>query len=589
MITKGLIDKESLSYKLRQLVWEVAKEFDKSLKIEDVQIEHPANPEHGDFATNVAMILAKRLKKKPLDLARQIISQTLNTKYQIPYLDCVEVAPPGFINFWLSKAFLLDSALQSIKQIEKFGSSRIGKGKTVVIDYSSPNIARPFGIGHLRSTIIGQALYNIYEFLGWRTIGDNHIGDWGTQFGKLIVAIKRWGKKEASEMKVKELEALYVKFHQEVEKDLELDDEARAWFKKLEEGNHEAREIWKTCVDISMKEFNRVYDLLGVEIDYVLGESFYENKMDEVIAEAKNKGIAKKSKRALVIDIPRVKAPLMLLKSDGATTYQTRDLATIKYRLKTWKPDLYIYEVGAEQTLHFKQVFGAAVLLGYGTIDQFVHVAHGLYRWKEGKFSTRKGMTIRLEEVLNEAIQKARKIAQEAGISKDLFEEEREKVTKKVGIGAVKYNDLKQGSEQDIIFDWEKILSLEGNSGPYLQYTYARAKSVLRKAKTKPFGLESFKPEGFKIKMNEEELVILRTIYQFPEVVLEAAKNFAPNLICNFLFDLAQKFNTFYNRWPIIKAEKKEEQEFRLLLTASVAQILGNGLTLLGIETLEKM
>jgi arginyl-tRNA synthetase len=557
-----------------------------NFRLEEIQIEHPVSAEHGDYATNVAMVLAKILKAKPFDLAQKIVERLIAQRPD--FIEKVEAVPAGFINFRLSKEFLLNSLVQSIELGEKYGANEIGRGKTVVIDYSSPNIAKSFGVGHLRSTNIGQALYNIYKFLGWKTIGDNHLGDWGTQFGKLIVALKKWGENEPSNFTIKELEGLYIKFHKEAEKDTSLEDEARAWFKKLEDGDQEARKIWQACVKSSLKEFERIYDLLGVKIDFILGESFYEDKMDEIVADAQKKGVAKKSEGALVIEVPGIRAPVILLKSDGATTYHTRDLATIEYRVRTWKPDLYIYEVGAEQTLYFKQVFGAAALLGYGKLEQFVHIGHGLIRRKEGKFSTRQGMTIHLEEVLQEAMRRARELAQEAGISKDLSARVRERIARAVGIGAVKYNDLKQGPERDIIFDWDKILSLEGNSGPYLQYTYARAQSVLRKAGK--FHLAGVHPHTFEVGgFNEEEMAILRTIYKFPEVVLGAAKNFAPNLICNFLFDLAQKYNNFYNLHPIIKAPSPEIVDFRLALTKSTAQAIKNGLTLLGIEALERM
>lgn len=628
----NLIDESSIRYRIASLlyevIWEITRKEPKEFKPKNIYfaLEHPKNEKFGDWSFNTAKIyrgLAMAIdghvpggKKEgiiwsgvasdPEGLATKIVVRIKKRK-KLDWLERSEASGAGFINFWLSKKFLLDSLVQAVKEKDRFGSGKVGQGKTVVIDYSSPNIAKSFGIGHLRSTIIGQALYNIYQFLGWKTIGDNHLGDWGTQFGKLIVAIKKWGRKEASRLKVKELEALYVKFHQKVKKDSRLDDEARAWFKKLEDGDPEARKIWKACVETSMEEFNRIYELLGVKIDYVLGESFYEDKMDEVIADAKKKGIAKESKGALVIEIPGIKAPLMLLKSDGATTYHTRDLATIKYRLKTWRPDLYIYEVGADQALYFKQVFTAALLLGYGTLDQFVHVAHGMIRWEEGRLKTREGKTIYLEEVLSEAIQRAKKLAQRVGISKGLSSKAQDEVAKVVGVGGVKYNDLKQRPETDIVFSWDKILSLEGNSGPYLQYTYARARSVLRKWQSSKVAkqqrkilssaaLELCRSGAFK----EEELAILRTVYQFPEVILEAAKNFAPNLICNFLFDLAQKFNAFYNKWPILEPVKptvkptsdvgvENVRNFRPLLTASVAQVLKNGLRLLGIETLEKM
>jgi len=568
-----------------------------NFRFEDVQIEHPVSPEHGDYATNVAMVLAKTLKAKPFDIAQKIEDKLMIQRPD--FIEKIEAVPAGFINFWLSKDFLLNSLIQSIKLGEKYGSGEIGKGKTVVIDYSSPNIAKSFGIGHLRSTNIGQALYNVYKFLGWKTIGDNHLGDWGTQFGKLIVAILNHNKTEnlkKGKLTIDDLERLYVEFHREVEKDPKLDGQAREWFKKLEEGDRTAREIWRACVDLSLKEFARIYQLLGIKIDFTLGESFYEDKMAEVIAEAQEKGVAKESEGALVIEIPGIRAPVILLKSDGATMYHTRDLATIKYRIRTWKPDLYIYEVGADQKLYFQQLFGAAALLGYGKPKQFVHIGHGLIRWKKGKFSTREGTTIHLEEVLDEGVQRAKKLAQKAGISKGLTKELQEKIVYSVGIGAVKYNDLKQDPERDVVFDWDKILSLEGNSGPYLQYTYARAGSVLRKIQRckdtkmqRLNGISGSLDLWISAAFNNEELAILRTVYKFPEVVLEAAKNFAPNLICNFLFDLAQKYNNFYNLHPIIKAPSPEIVNFRLALTRSTAQVIKNGLKLLGIEALERM
>jgi len=509
----------------------------------------------------------------------------------------IEVAPPGFINIWLQNEYLISQLAEVLKKKEKYGSSKLGKGKTMVIDYSSPNIAKPFGIGHLRSTIIGQAIYNLYKFLGWKTIGDNHLGDWGTQFGKLIVAIRRWAKKPVSQLTIADLEKLYVKFHQRASKKPQLEDEAREWFKKLEEKNSEARKIWKTCVEVSLKEFDRIYQLLGVKIDYTLGESFYEDKMPEIINLALAKKIAKKSQGALVIDLSEAGIPpAMLLKSDGTTTYLLRDLATICYRKRRWQPDLYVYEVGADQKLHFQQLFLAASKLGLGKITQFVHVAHGLIRFEEGKMSTREGKTVLLEEVLEEAIRRAKKIIQASQTKRGLSAHQQEKVARLVGIGAVKYFDLSHHPTTDIIFDWEKMFRLEGNSAPYLQYTYARTQSVLRKFQISNFKFQISSKKCFRFqvssfKLNEEEIALLRTIYKFPEVVLEAAGNFAPNLICNFLFDLAGKFNLFYNKWPILRPESYVEntRHFRLALTAAVGQVIKNGLSLLGIETLERM
>lgn len=557
------------------------------LPTENVGLEHPALLEHGDYATNVALKLAKFRKGKdwqtPLELAEKIAQ---GVQKSVQEYARVAVAKPGFINFTLAQERLVRELQKILKEKDNFGKGDWGKGKTVVIDYSSPNIARPFGIGHLRSTIIGQALYNIYQFSGWKCIGDNHLGDWGTQFGKLIYIIRREGL-DPSQLSIKKLEELYIQFHKEAKEKPELEEEGRKWFKRLEDGDKEARKIWQACVDLSLEEFDRIYDLLGVKIDYTLGESFYQDKMDEVIQEAKKKGVARKSEGAWVVEVPGVGPPLMLLKSDGATTYHTRDLATIKYRIKTWNPSLYIYETGTDHVLHFRQLFAAAKKLGYGEREQFVHVAHGMIRSAEGRFSTRKGTIVHLEEVLSEAVARAESISEKAGISKNLSKAERGGVAKAVGIGGIKYNDLKQSPERDILFDWEKILNLEGDSGPYLQYTHARCCSVLAKAGS----WSEIKPGSLNI--NPEELVLLRTFYKFPEIIQDAAKNFAPNLICNFLFDLAQKFNLFYNRWPILepraKSQKSEIKSFRLALTSATAQVLRNGLLLLGIEPLERM
>lgn len=551
---------------IKNLIEKTLKDLYKK-KIE-VKVERPTEAIHGDYSTNVAMIL----KKNPQEIAQAIKSDILER---------IEVKN-GFINFFLSKNFLIEELKKILREKDKYGLSKIGEGKTVVIDYSSPNIAKPFGIGHLRSTIIGQAIYNIYKFLGWRCIGDNHLGDWGTQFGKLIVAIKKWGIKKFS---IEELEELYVKFHKEAEKNPDLEEEARNYFKKLEEGDKEARKIWKNCVEISLKEFERIYKLLGIKIDYAFGESFYQPTLKGIIEEVKKKKITIKSQGALIVQYPKDELPpAMILKSDGTTTYFTRDLATIKFRLKKWKPDLIVYEVGADQTLHFQQLFKAVELLGWTKKTKFFHIAHGLYRTKTGKFSTRKGETIHLEEVLNEGILKAKEIIEKSETARGLSEKEKEEVAKIVGIGAVKYNDLAQHYSKDIVFDWDKVLNLKGNSGPYLQYTFVRCQSVLRKAKFK-IDFRELKIFNF----NKEEEEILREIYKFSEVIEESAEKFSPNLICNFIFNLAQRYNLFYNLHPILKAETKELKNFRLALTKAVALILKSSLSLLGISTPEKM
>ena len=576
-----------LTQKIKNLLQKAVKELQKEevlpkFEIPEIKIEHPREKIYGDYATNIAIVIARKAGKNPMEIGEIIKSKVKSQKSKV--FDEIETAKPGFINFFLSKKALIKELKRALKEKERYGSSKIGRGEKVIVDYSSVNIAKPFGVGHLRSTIIGQAVYNIYRFLGYKTIGDNHLGDWGAQFGKLIAAIKRW-KKGNTNLSIKELEELYVKFHKEAEGNPDLIEEGREWFKKLEKGDKEARRIWRNCIETSLKEFKRIYNLLGVKIDYALGESFYEPFLEEVIKEAENKGIAKKSRGALVIEYPKSPLPpAMLLKSDGATTYFTRDLAAIKYRIERWKPRLIIYEVGAEQRLHFRQLFKAVEMLGWvkPKRTKFVHIAHGLYRTKTGKFSTRRGQVIHLEEVLNEAILRAKEVIEKSG--RGLPKKEKERIAKTVGIGAVKYNDLSEQPSKDIIFDWGKILNLKGNSGPYLQYTYARAQSVLKKAKTK---IDARKIKAAPI--NKEEEGILRESYKFPEIIQEAAENFSPNIICNFIFQLSQKYNLFYDLHPIIKAKDVDKKNFRLALTLAVSQIVKTGLSLLGISTPEKM
>ena len=600
---------------------EIAKFIEKSIKklqkqkklpffkIPKILVESPEEKSHGDYAANIALIIAKEVKRNPLEIAEVIKSkiQMPNVKsnpkskcqkgFQI--IEKVEVVEPGFINFFLTKEFFLNKLKQILKEKGRYGSSSAGKGKTMVIDYSSPNIAKAFGVGHLRSTIIGQALYNIYKFSGWKCIGNNHLGDWGTQYGKLTYQILKYKLEVKTEIEkteilksftIEKLEELYVKFHKEAEKNPKMEEEARAWFKKLEQGDKEAKKIWQACVDISLKEFERTYKLLGVKIDYCLGESFYQDKSEEVINEAIKKKITLKSQGALIIKYPKDELPpSMLLKSNKTTTYLTRDLAAIKYRFKKWAPDLFIYEVGVDQILHLKQLFWAVELLGWAKRGQFVNVAHGLVRWKHGKFSTRRGETIHLEEILEQAIARAGEIIRKSETSKKLSQKEKEKIAVMVGIGAVKYNDLSQHYNKDIVFDWDKVLNLKGNSGPYLQYTITRCQSVLKKSPRTVLDQKKTRTVLDQFELEKEEEDILRTIYKFPEVVQNAAEKFSPNLICNFAFDLAQKYNLFYNFCPIIKAKTLERKEFRLALTYATSQILKNCLKLLGISIPEKM
>lgn len=539
----------------------------KELGYSSFSIEIPIDKKFGDYSTNAAMkagedpaIIAEKLRIKNKELR-------------------IETAG-GYINFFVSKDYLTQELKNILKEKNKYGCSKKGKGKTVVVDYSGVNIAKPFGIGHLRSTIIGQAIYNLYKCLGYKIVGDNHIGDWGTQFGKLIYAIKTWGdEKNIQNYSIQSLLSLYIKFHEEAEKDPEIKNEGRKWFEKLEKGDKDARKIWKKCVKISLKEFERVYEILGVNIDLTLGESFYEPMLKDVIKEALKKGAAKKSQGAIIIEFPgNALPPLLIEGSDGATLYGTRDLAAIKYRLDKFKPEKIIYEVGSEQSLYFKQLFWAAEILGWAKKENFFHVAHGLMRLKTGKMSTRKGEIIFLEDVLNEAISRAKKIIEE----KNPKLEGKDEVAKIIGVGGVKYNDLASHPSTDIVFDWEKVLNLEGNSGPYLQYAYIRAKNILLKSK------ETINSKKLEFK-EEKEINLLRKLEKYSYIIEKAAKNYSPNFICSYLFELSKEFNVFYESLPVLKAEDNEMRNSRLALVEATAQVLKNGLNILGISVPEKM
>lgn len=562
---------------LKKIIIESVKSLDINIKEEEIKIEHPADSDFGDYSTNIAMALGKANKINPKELAEKIIK---NIKSE--FIKKTEVAGAGFINFYLKTEYLIQEAETINYEIEfRNKLSEYGNGKTMVIDYSAPNIAKPFGIGHLRSTNIGQAIYNIYKILGWNCIGDNHIGDWGTQYGKLVTAIKKWGEKDLDKMTVEDLEKLYVRFHQEEEKNEKLTEEGRENFSKLENGDKEAREIWQKCVDISMVEFDRVYDILGVKIDFVHGESFYEDKLEKVTKEIIDKGITKKSEGALIVEFDSM-PPAMLQKSNGTTTYFTRDMATIKYRLENWKPNLIIYEVGVDQELHFRQVFETAKMMGWVPSEGLVHIAHGLIRWTTGKFSTRKGDTIHLSEVIDKAMEKAEEIAKKSVIDKNLTGTEKEEMIKVVAIGAIKFNDLSSDPKKDVIFDWDQIMSLEGDSGPYLQYTYARCMGVLNKTQIK----EQKNINEIQKTINEDEMALIREFYKFEEKILEASTRYSPAVIAEYLLGVARKYNEFYAKNRIID---EKEEDFRVFLTKTTATIIHTGLYLLGIKTIEKM
>ncbi|HPT65843.1 MAG TPA: arginine--tRNA ligase [Candidatus Woesebacteria bacterium] len=565
---------------IKKIIIESVKKSGIDFNEKEIKIEHPADINFGDYSTNIAMILAKIKKDNPRQVAEKMLRQIQDVNCK--FIEKVEVAGAGFINFYLKPEFLIKKA-ESINYEIEFRNKlkENGNGKTMVIDYSAPNIAKPFGIGHLRSTNIGQAIYNIYKILGWNCIGDNHIGDWGTQYGKLVAAIKKWNKKDLDNLTIDDLEKLYVRFHKEAETDEKLIEEGRDWFAKLENGDSEARKIWQKCVDISLIEFNKVYRLLGVQIDFIHGESFYEDKLENVTREIIDKGITKKSEGAIIVEFANI-PPAMLKKSNGTTTYFARDMATIKYRMENWKPNLIIYEVGVDQELHFKQVFETAKMMGWMPDQGMIHIAHGLIRWTTGKFSTRKGDTIHLSDVIDKAMEKAKEIAQKSTVNKNLSATEKEEMIKSVAIGAIKFNDLSSDPKKDVIFDWDQIMSLEGDSGPYLQYTYARCKSVLNKTKVK----EQKNIGEINQNINEDETVLTREFYKFEEKIIESSERFSPSVVAEYLLNVARKYNEFYAKNRIID---QKEEVFRVFLTRTTASIIEIGLDLLGINTIERM
>lgn len=557
----------------------------------EIKLERPSNPGFGDLSCNLAMMAFKRHQDRfasPMALAEELGAR-MRQLDQGQLLTQVAVVKPGFINLTVSDHYWLQLWQEQLASQNKLDN--LGQGRTAIVEYSSPNIAKPFSIGHLRSTIIGESVANLLAASGYRVFRDNHLGDWGTQFGKQIVAIKKWGDEaaiSASTEPVKELVALYVKFHEAAELDPKLEDEARAWFAKLEQGDPEARRLWQKCIDWSMIEFRRIYQYLGVEFTenngLGYGESFFEDQLQDLVQEVLRTGLAKTGEAgATLIFYPNEEfTPLMIVKKDGSTLYATRDLATDRwrkdnprYRNPDGSPPLVINEVGSEQSYYFQQLYRAEELLGWYQPGQRVHVKHGLYRFKEGKMSTRKGNVIWLQEVLDKAKSKAATLSQ------------RTDTAEVVSLAALKWNDLKRKSELNINFDWEEMLNLQGNSGPYMLYSYARARSILRKASSEQLAAMDRQQWSTEQVLEPLERQLLMQLTAFSAQVAKATVEFAPHHLCNYLFELAATFNSFYNQLPILQAEAATA--LRLKLTQHASQTIKQGLDLLGIKTLEQM
>lgn len=558
---------------------------DEKIDIETVLsgLATPPDRKMGDIAFP-CFKLAKVMRKAPPVIADELLKKI--EENTLPDVIDKVASVGGYLNFFLDRSAISKAAVDEISRLgEAYGRSNEGSGRTVLVEFSSPNIAKPFHIGHLVSTALGHSIARIYDFLGYNTVRINHLGDWGTQFGKLITAFRLWGDEETI-MKdpINELLKIYVRFHEEAEKDPSLEDDARANFRALENGDPEITKLWKLFVDASLKEFNRMYKLLGVNFDSFAGESFYTDKMPEVVDIMREKGILEESDGAMVVRYDdESMPPCIILKSDGTTIYATRDIAAAIYRKRHYDFYKNVYVVGTPQTLHFKQVFGALKKMGFEWADDCVHVGFGYVRFPDKAMSTRHGDVVLLEDVLNEAIAKTKDIITQSPTSKDL--DNADLVAEKVGIGAVLYTFLKSSRERDIIFTWKDILDFEGESGPYVQYAYARGRSVLSKADE--LGIDYENGDG-SLLTSDEEYALIRMLTKLQDTVREAGERFEPSIVTRYVTDLAQQFNKFYNTCSVMKAED-ELRKARLKLTACTAQCIKTALRLIGVDVVEKM
>lgn len=564
---------------------EIAKIFEATVKkvygdieTKKIEVSVATNEKFGDFQTNFAMMNSKIIGKNPRAIAQEIVDNLEPNNV----IDKLEIAGPGFINIFLKSEYLGELLKKS--RNEKYDFSFLNRDGDVIIDFSSPNIAKRMHIGHLRSTIIGDSVARIYRYLGYHLVADNHIGDWGTQFGKLIIGYRRWLNQEAyKENAIEELERVYVEFTKQSEEHPEFEEEARLELKKLQDGDEENYALWKEFIKVSLDEYEKLYKRLDVHFDTYYGESFYHPMMQGVVDELVEKGLAVEDDGAKVVFFPEEDNlfPCIVQKKDGAFLYSTSDIATIKFRRENYNVNKLIYLTDERQQDHFKQFFKITEMLGWD-VEKY-HIWFGIMRFADGVFSTRKGNVIRLEQLLDEGKKRAYDIVNEK--NPDLSAEEKDQIAEVVGVGAIKYADLSQNRQSPIIFEWDKILSFEGNTAPYLQYSYARIQSILRKAAAE--GKEIDYSKEIKIE-NKQERALVDHIATFPMVVLKAAESFKPNIIADYLFELSKKFNSFYNSCPILNQE--DDILYSRGLIAKVAgETIKEGLSLLGIKTLDRM
>ena len=566
---------------------EIAKKIAQIVKIEtselETYIEIPKDSTNGDFSFP-CFRLAKELKKAPQVIASEI-KEKLELEENNDIIEKIDVIG-GYLNFYINKNILIKEVLSEInKEKENYGASDIGKGKNIIVEYSSPNIAKEFHIGHLRTTVIGAAFYNIYKYLGYNTIGINHLGDYGTQFGKMIEGYKRWGEEyNLEENPIEELTKMYIRINDLCKSDENVLNACRENFRKLEEGDKECIELWNKFKDLSLKEFYKTYDMLGVKFDSLNGESFYSDKMPEVIEILEKSGKLVESQGARIVDLEDkgINTPCIIEKTNGSTTYATRDLAAILYRARTYDFDKCIYVVAYEQNLHFKQVFEVAKLLGLDKkyTDGLTHIAYGMTRLATGRMSTREGNVVKVNELLEESVKRVLDIINE----KTPEMEDKEDNARKIGIGAVIFNNLCTNLIKDQIFDWNIVLNFNGETGPYIQYIYVRTKSVLEKASYMP----NLEDVDFSLLEDEKSFYIIKKIYEFNNILKQVIEKNETSILARYLIELAQGYSNFYNDNKII-VEDKKVQDARLYLTYAVGNVLKIGMKLLGIEMPTKM
>lgn len=543
-------------------------------------IEVPPDRKMGDYAFP-CFRLAKVMKKAPQAIAEEIkekieVDNNIISKFEVQ---------SGYLNFFVNDETLVKEVLTEIDNLkENYGSSKIGENKNIIVEYSSPNIAKPFHIGHLRNTIIGNCLYKVYKFLGYNVIGINHLGDYGTQFGKLIEGYKRWGDEyDITNDPINELTKIYIRINEACKEDEEVLEACRENFKKLEEGDDYCLELWNWFKEESLKEFKRIYDLLNVKFDSLNGESFYSDKMDEIEEILDKKKVTKMSQGAKIVDLEDKGLGVCIIrKSDGTTIYATRDLAAIKYRAENYDFDKCLYVVAYEQNLHFRQVFEVAKFLGIPEkcVNGLEHVQYGMTRLSTGKMSTREGTAIKVQDLLDEAISRTTKIIEE----KNPNMENKEENAKKIGIGAVVFNNLSNTIIKDQIFDWDNVLSFQGDTGPYIQYVYVRTKSVLENVGYIP----KIKDVDFSVLLDEASKDVVSQIYKFGDVLKAVTEKNEPSLLARFLLELSQKYTVFYNENKILVDDEKLKNA-RAYLTYSVQTVIKIGCSLLGMEVPDKM